>query len=568
MTVAAIDEDPKVEGPPTVPPTSPEEMVQVMGAVSGPELDRIAAAPAPAPAAIPPAPAASPPPASPVEAAQRSAEERRALGQEEVEQARDKADEDTERAKQEADFRDAAAQRLKELQARQELHRQAADAHYADVRAKAEGEPFHTFMESRTGGQKAAIAIGLLLGGVSWNQNNVNSGAQMLAQLENEYDANQREKHARLWKAVDEAAAGNRELDGRELRELSQLQADQAARHDAIASRLNASAAASRGARDVTAAKKVALDEQDKANANWSNASHSLATANHMDEENKLSEARIKEQEALAKKNEAQAAKLGRRGGVGGAGRSALEQGQVTLEGEIADAKAAGKPMSDRDIDRRAVELKIPLVGKPGQISAKSIKEGAAKEATTETKKTAAELKISEADNARTVRWYDGTKLGLAPSGRNVKDIGKDIANTKKYVDLVNEVADSFEKNGHILNPYSQEAKDRRSQMAELQALGRNISGLQASDAGQKLEYQMLGNTGIGPTEALQILPSPQTLRELGRRANTFLMDKLRTTLDPIPGGKLAPATQGNLTLIRGKDGKIHKFDAAGKEVS
>lgn len=157
------------------------------------------------------------------------------------------------------------------------------------------------------------------------------------------------------------------------------------------------------------------------------------------------------------------------------------------------------------------------------------------------TKATRADAAADKLD-ARTVRDPDtGAPIGIAPSARVVDKIADGIAKTNMYVDAVNKFADHIERHGRILNPLSDDGKERASLAADVQAMGRGVKGIQASDAGQALEHQIIGGTGIG----IERTANPKTLRHLAEQARKGTQQHLTSALTPVAGEAKA-RTPGN----------------------
>lgn len=194
-------------------------------------------------------------------------------------------------------------------------------------------------------------------------------------------------------------------------------------------------------------------------------------------------------------------AKAGKAGAGGGAG-------QADLNVQLAEAAQAGKSYSD------LVKIAVKMRVKDPRKAAKDALEGA------------------EKDQQTIVRDPETGKQYRAASSRVVDKISNDMASSKAYTDAVDQLADHIQKYGRILNPYSEEGKMRESISADVQAKGRQVSGLQASDAGQKLEHEMIGGSGTG----LQRLASPDVLRRLSREAVEKNRLKMFVGLTPMPG--------------------------------
>lgn len=318
-------------------------------------------------------PAPIEPPKTPVEAADINRAETEKLGREKVANAEEKAANDAKEAALKQTFVAEHQAALQKILDTQEQHRIAAEKAITVARNKAETEPYHTFFETRSIGQKAAIGIGLLLGGISWNENHVNRGEAMLNSAMKEDFEKQKLQHADLWRAVNEAQQGARDLDANQLRDLSAFNASQGAKWDRISSELGAMVAANKGKSDVSDAKRVALEANEKANTFWQNAISSASLAEHqkaMDAERARHDAEMEK----ARKLKAAAS--------GGGSSTAIQAAAVKLREEIEAAQTAGKPLTGAQVDRRALELKIPPVAKAGRVSVKTIldniKEGGA----------------------------------------------------------------------------------------------------------------------------------------------------------------------------------------------
>lgn len=240
-----------------------------------------------------------------------------------------------------------------------------------------------------------------------------------------------------------------------------------------------------------------------------------------------LKQARIKLMEAQA----ARAARKAAGAGGGGAGSAAA----ATLAKQIQERIDAGNPMNPAEEIDAAAKLGIPVTAKPGRPSLHTIREGFNRDE----KNARGELVLSEKDEARTLRDPNtGDPLGMAPNARVVAKMGEDLGFLAAYQDKAEEFAAHLEKYGHLVNPLSREYKERQSIGADLQAIGRKVKGIQASDAGQKLEHMVIGGTGTG----LERSADPTQVRKLAEDARVQVERRLRSTLEPMPGQKSSRA--------------------------
>lgn len=409
-------------------------------------------------------PAALPTSKTPDEAAARTAQAVAEAGEEKVRIAEEKAKNDQDLAARRQTFlKESGDARQKVLDA-QELHRQRAETDTAESRAKAEGAQYHTLWATRSTGQKLAIAFGLIVGGASWNENHVNRGVEMLkSAMANDFEI-QRQQHADLWRAVDEAQQGSKDLDARQLRDLSAFNANEGAKWDRVAGELGALIAKNKGRGDVNEAKKQALEAQEKANQYWQNSVAAAATAKHQSEADK---------EKARHDLEMEKAKRAKAAGAGGSsGGGAAQKAAVELREAIENAKAGkpvtdskgnvlnpdGKELSGGQIDRLAFEKKIPPVAKAGKVSVKtildSIKEGGAIN----------KLEATIGDKDANLILYDPyTKEPIAKAGsvREKAALSKQNVQFADAATRVQELLDDIKKNG--TNPTSLEAIQRRN---------------------------------------------------------------------------------------------------------
>jgi hypothetical protein len=420
--------------PPPVAPTAPVDaaLAPVLPPQGGPALS-VLPPPEAVPGVVPGAPA------TPVEAAKKTVGEVDALGRE-IQQLGDKRTElETQQADEKKRLATERETALAALQQRQELHRtQAADA-VAEARSKAESQPYHTFWESRSIGQNVATAIGLILGGVSWNPNHVNRGVALLEKMMDQDLALQKEKHADLWRSVEAAERGERALDARELRETAAFEAARAAKADAIAGRLGAMIAANKGKGDTATAKKAMLEFSMRANAGWQNAESAAAAAAHLKELEKEAEEANRIREIRANKYKTKG------GGTGGAIASGLDRAAAKLAGEMEAAIADKKPMTDAQIRERAIALGIPAENKAGRVSLKTIRESVGKES----KAANVAHTLEDKDRTRVVRDpVTGAPYAIAETAKNAAMFRKEDQQLGDAERRMKELAEDITKYG------------------------------------------------------------------------------------------------------------------------
>jgi hypothetical protein len=192
-----------------------------------------------------------------------------------------------------------------------------------------------------------------------------------------------------------------------------------------------------------------------------------------------------------------------RAAGKGGGG------GKNAAESDLADAAQAGKPYNELVKIALRLHLKDP-------------------------RKAATEALTGAEKDQQSIFTDPGTgKQYRVPSGRGgASKIADEFAANESYVNAVEAFAKHIEENGRILNPLSDEGKMRASLAADVQSKGRQVQGIQASDAGAKLEHMVIGGTGTG----FSSMASPEVLRRLAKEASDKTATKMRASLTPLPG--------------------------------
>lgn len=473
-------------------------------------------------------PGAPPPaPATPTDEAARNLAERRAVGEESVANATEKAALEKEKADKAEAFKAESAARLAKLQAEQELHRQAAAAHVADLRGQAESEPYHKFWETRSTGQEILTAIGLILGGVSWNANHVNRGVEMLNNAMNRDLQLQKDKHADLWHRVDEAQQGVRDMDAADLHELAAFQAAEGAKWDAVSGRLNAMIAANKGKGDITTAKSAAVDANEKATLAWQNAEHATALANHY----KAQEAAEKER-ADAAMFKAQHPK-GRGLGGGGGGGTRLADALVKFN-EAAAALKPGEPAS-ADVIRLGVLAGFKRDKIQDQI--KKARDAAAESQGAAAKGENANLTITNKLEDKAVRDPSTKKvIGLATTAKDAAKLRGDLINLREAAHRMDRLAEEVEKNGTRIDPTDFNAVQRRITAFKnaIIAIG-VVSPLGKTNETLHLETSVLGPSGTVNEDGLKkyILSSGAYLPGIKEKAKE-MHDKINNTINSL----------------------------------
>jgi hypothetical protein len=309
MALVLDDPPPPVaaSAPAPVPGAAPSGLVPIP---AQPPVDVPAAAPAvaaPIPVPALTAPVTAPPPVDPVAAAEQNAAATRQTGQELTQVSAEKTQLEQQKADEQSRFDQAHAQALEAFQKEQAQHRAAADAEITAKRHQYETAPFHSLWSTRTTGEKVAIALGLLAGGIGWNSNHQNRALQELDNAEQEDLNLQKEQHADLWRDLQLSLDNRKELDSRQLHELSDWQAKEAAKWTAVASRLNSLLIANKGRGDTATVQAAANEANEKANTAWQNAINARGTAKHLEAQTNLTNEDAKTQASVRAKNYAEA---------------------------------------------------------------------------------------------------------------------------------------------------------------------------------------------------------------------------------------------------------------------
>ncbi len=445
----------------------------------------------------PPVPVAAP--TTPVEAAKGNVDKLAALDVEQQKIADEKTRLETEQATAKAEHDRQRSIALDKLTQQQEMHRVQAASAVAEARSKAESEPYHTLLESRSIGQNVATGIGLILGGVSWNANHVNRGVQMLEMAMRENEVLQRQRHADLWQAVAAAERGEAALDQRQLRETAAFSARQGAAWDAVAGRLGAMIAANKGKGDTATAKRVMIESSEKAVAAWQNAESAAAAAAHLKELEKEAEEanRIREIRALKYKTKG--------GGVGGG--SSREGDAIKLKEKIIEFQKSGLKGTELAVavDKAATALKIPLTGKPNTLNARQIMADVGKVEHQQD----IELNKADKDETRIIRDPDtGEPIRKAQTAKGASSFATRDVQLGDAAHRMQELADDIKEHGRkVVKP--EDVQRRVTKYANAIIAVGIVSPLGKTNESLHLEGRSIGLPGaFDPTHIQESLTS------------------------------------------------------------
>ena len=411
-------------------------------------------------------------------------------------------------AEQERHARQAEQDRIDALATRQE----AEDALNARIAEYDKNKELRDPRSTWTTRDKVRNGIAIIFGGLGAAAMAAGGGSSenvALTRIEKRLqEETERQKFniSRQADAVVQARAGLRDADAARRK----LAEDEDARHVSRLNEITAQGVQALKAQGVPAA-QIETDQRivqlRQAQAAAAAAAHKTAL------ENKLLEARAAALQARAVRDQRKA----KGGGAGGGAGNSAALGDL-LNNVRPDEVQRKYKLSDKALDR--------LMTTAGKSRTATSRDAAA-----EARTAAAEAQQDE----RTVRDVEGNPIGLAPNARALTALTDKIAAVDSYRKKVDDLAAHIEKHGRILNPLSDEGKERASLAADVQAQGRQISGIQASDAGQKLEHEMIGGSGVG----IERMASPEVLRDLSKRAGDLVTGKLKATLTPI--GKAPP---------------------------
>lgn len=141
-------------------------------------------------------------------------------------------------------------------------------------------------------------------------------------------------------------------------------------------------------------------------------------------------------------------------------------------------------------------------------------------------------------DDALAVRDTEGNPLGTAGNRVMANKLNGDVANLKAYEDVLQALASHIREHGQLYNPTSDAYKERERLQGEAVARGRAVMGLQASDAGQALEHQIVGGSGLG----LHRAAAPRSLDNLATEARQVVQNRINTALRRTPDQVAAQA--------------------------
>lgn len=407
---------------------------------------------------------------------------------------------------QSADELDKQAEALRvkaeqDARANDEAHRQTEDA-----LSQARDKQIPDFWAGREG-KRAEMALYVGLGGIAQGLlgSSTNGAAEIVKNNVDAHFRRAKENLDNLYKYAAARGQNEESLRVNQAHALAGLQAQYGATNMAIATRIESMKMAGQGRIDAAKADALAAQFAEKGNLQILEAKKSYAEINKMNAE-------------------AAKAREERKAGGNQAGEAALAK-MIEQNASPSDVRAAAAKLGVKGQRVDALETQGRAAAKGGEVDQRRQEVADAK------------------DDARTVRDPDtGQPMGLAPSPRVVDKIAQDIAANRSYVQAVDELAAHIEKFGRILNPYSEEGKLRASIAADVQSKGRAVQGIQASDAGAKLEHDVIGGSGVG----IERMSDPAVLRRLAREATSKNEARLRASLAPIKGAGSAQMPGGS----------------------
>jgi len=133
------------------------------------------------------------------------------------------------------------------------------------------------------------------------------------------------------------------------------------------------------------------------------------------------------------------------------------------------------------------------------------------------------------------VRGTNGNVIGTASSTRAAKAAADQLAAGQAYKDALAAFRDHIQQYGQLLNPFSDEYKERERLHADAVARGRKAMDLGVSNANLQLEHAIVGGSGAG----LNRMASPESLDNLISEADKVINNRLAASLSP--GAKVGP---------------------------
>jgi hypothetical protein len=410
------------------------------------------------------------------------------------------------KAQAEADARvqhQLEAQEAADLRAAHAQAAQAAEDRTQKALVAARDAKIPDFWAGREGARtSAALAVGIGGFAAGLLGSSKNGAADIIQNNVDSYYRREKEKIDNLYKYAEGQGKAQDDLRMRQAAELAELQVQHGATNLAIADHINEIVAASQGRINIAEANAIKAKVLEEGQKSILAGRKTLAEIAYLG---------------------ARGQKLARAGAGGGGG--AVQSAAVTLATEIEEAKKSGKPMSYAQMAARATELKIPLDAKAGRVSLKTVIADSGTLAGQALKENAAELKLTEADEARAVRDpKTGEIKGLAASSREVPTLRKLLINYDQGIESLKEMlADQ-----RFLNSVP---KGSRWDNAVLAIAATTTAG--ATDANVKHEAgTLLDVAGRVDKEAIA-----RKIRDLETRRDQFYR-----TLSPV---KAAPGMEG-----------------------
>lgn len=129
------------------------------------------------------------------------------------------------------------------------------------------------------------------------------------------------------------------------------------------------------------------------------------------------------------------------------------------------------------------------------------------------------------------VRDAEGNVKGTASSTRAAKQAGDSLAASAAYQDALRAFKDHIVQHGNLINPFSDDYKERERLHADVLSKGRVAAQLGVSNKNIELEHQITGGSGAG----INRMASPQSIDNLIKEVGDIADKRVATILRPGP---------------------------------